>query len=69
MNAMARQIVGRLHVFTSDVAVIRACSRAIKRKHRFAPEHKRDRKRFYRMALQAHAANRKLYLQVMGGLI
>ena len=64
-KAIIRHIVGNLHVYTSDRAVI-----ADLRK-RFIGDcwTKARRKAAYRYALQVHADNRALYRSVMGGMI
>lgn len=64
--SIAGHIVGRLHVSTSNVGVIRAVRKcfspqALTRKHRKA------RKAIYRDALLHHRLNQKLYRYVVNG--
>lgn len=59
-----RWLVGRLHVGTSDIAVVREF-----RNRMTAPKwSKALRKEVYRVALQEHDENRGLYRDVMRGM-
>jgi hypothetical protein len=63
-----RQIVDRLHVGASNGDVVRAVRASMDRRF-FTPEHRRWRQTVYRLAIDAHKANRDLYQQVMSGRI
>ncbi len=70
MEFAIRFIVDRLHVATSylDVAaeVNRRFKRAAKRGDRYSG---RDRQRAVRCALRVHRENRRLYVNVMRGMV
>ncbi len=68
MNA-ARWLVNRLHVSTSERAVVRFLRSKIAQPDRTNPEKKRERKKFYRAGLTAHRENRELYISVTKGQI
>jgi hypothetical protein len=59
----------RVHVLASDLAVIKAASRKLARKARYARAQRNNRHAFYRAMLKEHAAARALYRDVMGGFL
>ena len=67
MDAIACQIVDRLHVSTSPLQVCRVLRSQMQRSRRTDPAFREMRKVFYRAGLAQHAKNRKLYARVMGG--
>ena len=58
-----------LHVYDSDVAVIRAGRRLIAKKHRTSRDKRDARHTFYRRLLACHHSARRLYHDVMTGNI
>jgi hypothetical protein len=50
----------RVHVFASNIAVIRAARRKLKRRCWHDPSYREGRKLFYRNMLEYHAAEQRL---------
>ena len=69
MRAILENVVGRLHVSSSNLEVIRAVRKALKPAARRSPALKATRKAAYRTALEIHEENRDFYLAVTSGTL
>ena len=57
---MISQIIGRLHVHSSDIDVVRAVHQAMTKAAQ-GREHRQARHEFMREAIEAHHANRRMF--------
>lgn len=66
---MIRYLVGHCHVGESNLRVVRyVISRMIGKRRAFLKLSRGQRRKMIREIVRTHAANRRIYAQVMGGL-